>query len=389
MADLGPMSAPFGLDAALAALSGRRILVTGHNGFVGSWLSSLLVRAGAEVVGYSLAPTSGSLGARLPASASLKEVEADVRDLASLRRAVAEFDPEIVFHLAAQALVLESLLAPVPTFEINVIGTANLLEAVRASSVKVCVVVTSDKCYAEGPVAHIESDALGGRDPYSASKAAAELVVGAYRDSFFADGPRVASARAGNIIGGGDAGAARIVPDFLRAVECGTPLVLRHPGAVRPWQHVLDAVSGYVRLAAAMFDAPELATSFNFGPDKLSCVTVFQLVEMLRYSFARATGETPLAPVVAGEPLPERMTLALDSARARLSLGWQPLLDLSSMVDWTIEWHVAARRGDEDTLAAAHDGQIARYLRRDRRRNDVSVPTASASVEAGMLGEHR
>ena len=244
----------------LEGLSRHRFFVTGHTGFVGSWLVELLAAAGADVTGYALPPLEGSLAATAGGRDGLRSVMGDVRDRPRLSRALAESRASVVVHLAAQALVLPSYDDPVGTFETNVVGTANLLDAVRAApEVAACLVVTSDKCYALGPTAHLETDPLGGDDPYSASKAATEHVAQAFRASFAPAHGALATARAGNVVGGGDAAPERIVPDLVRAWRRGGPLVLRRPSAVRPWQHVLDALAGYLRCTAALLAGEPVA----------------------------------------------------------------------------------------------------------------------------------
>jgi CDP-glucose 4,6-dehydratase len=271
-----------------SAFAGRRVLVTGHTGFKGAWLSLWLQRLGAEVMGYALPPpTDPSLFELAKLARRLDHVVGDVRDLDALLTAFDRHAPEVVFHLAAQPLVLRSYREPKETFDTNVGGTVNVLEAVRRTpSVKAVVVVTSDKCYEnrEWVFGYREDDAMGGHDPYSASKGAAELVTAAYRRSFFAPDAStrvvgLASARAGNVIGGGDFADDRILPDALRAVQAGKPLLVRNPGSTRPWQHVLDPLAGYLLLATRLLDDPgRYAEAFNFGPDLSGVSSVRELV---------------------------------------------------------------------------------------------------------------
>jgi len=280
----------------------------------------------------------------------------------------------VVFHLAAQPLVLPGYEQPLSTFSTNVMGTANVLEALRVTRCAgCCVVITSDKCYAE-PLgsytsAHSETDPLGGDDPYSASKAAAEIVSHSYWESFGATQlPAIATARAGNILGGGDWALGRLVPDWARAARDGRLLSLRHPDAVRPWQHVLDAIAGYVFLAGALLANPpaEYAGPWNFGPSERSAVTVRQLVDMLQNSWNRRTGGAPVAVMAGGEKgaerAKERHFLALDSSKAQAKLGWDRLLDLDGAIDWTTEWYAAVFHGGETDAAAVVNAQISRYL---------------------------
>jgi CDP-glucose 4,6-dehydratase len=301
----------------------RRVFVTGHTGFKGTWLTEWLTMLGAHVTGYSLP-------------------ENDVRDLASLRAAMSAAQPEVIIHLAAQALVRASYDDPVTTFTTNVIGTVNVLEAIRdAPSVRAAVLITSDKCYAnEGDARPFaEDDRLGGRDPYSASKACAELAIAAYRDSFPAESPRIVSVRAGNVIGGGDWSSARLVPDLMRAFREGKPARIRYPEATRPWQFVLDALHGYVLAAESAFRGDDLPDAFNFGPDARDARTVRWLADTMAARWGDgASWHDP------DEAHPhEEPTLALDSARARQFLGWKPMLDAETAVAWTTDWYKSAR----------------------------------------------
>jgi CDP-glucose 4,6-dehydratase len=275
---------------------GKRVLVTGHTGFKGGWLSLWLQQMDAEVCGYSLpAPTDPSLFVVAHIADGIRSVEGDIRDLEHLKRVVAEFRPEIVFHLAAQPLVRQSYRDPVETYSTNVMGTVNVLEAVRqVGGVRVVVSITSDKCYEnrEWCWAYRENEAMGGYDPYSSSKGCAELVTAALRNSFFhpdkfaEHGVAVASARAGNVIGGGDWAKDRLVPDMIRAFMCRETVVVRSPNAVRPWQHVLDPLSGYLRLAEKLWESGgEFAEAWNFGPAEddaragfVDCRTTFRIV---------------------------------------------------------------------------------------------------------------
>lgn len=367
---------------------GRRVLVTGHNGFVGSWLCHTLARSGAEVTGFSLAPEQGGLGESLRSEPRVRSIEGDVRDLEALSQALERSGAEIVFHLAAQALVLASYEQPVATFATNVMGTAHILEAVRiVGGVAACVVVTSDKCYAIGDGAHGETDPLGGEDPYSASKAAAELVAHAYRASFSgttASATRssagIATTRAGNIVGGGDWSAQRIVPDCARALGTGEPVVLRRPDAIRPWQHVLDAVAGYVRLGDALsHDKAGYGEAWNFGPPATAATTVGEFVAGL-LEHARARGIPAREPVVEQAPATtERTWLTLDSTKAHCRLGWAQVLDLEATLEWTLEWYAGWLGADFDPGTETRS-QIERYLDLEAAR------TASSEAQAGLPG---
>ena len=272
---------------ALHAYSGRRVFVTGHTGFKGAWLCSWLDRLGASTVGYALPAERRSLFNQARVGDRMKSIEGDVRDLGQLRAAITEAQPEILFHMAAQSLVRPSYDAPVETFATNVMGTANTLEAVRRlPSVKAVVIVTSDKCYEnDGRAAPFaESAPMGGHDPYSASKGCAELVTSAFARSFFLDpGCTVVSARAGNVIGGGDWAVDRIVPDLARAAGSGTPAIIRRPSSIRPWQHVLEPLAGYLLLGhRAATEGQAFSGGWNFGPPEDELVEVHELVEQLR-----------------------------------------------------------------------------------------------------------
>lgn len=358
---------------------GKTILVTGHNGFVGSWLSHWLVRAGATVVGLSLPTVAGGLAAVTDLDDLVRAREVDLRDPAGVRDLVEGSAPDMVFHLAAQALVLPSYEDPLATLATNVAGTANLLEAVRHQpSVRTCVVITSDKCYADGDRPHVEEDPLGGNDPYSASKAAAEIVTHSYRVSYLAaDGVGVATARAGNIVGGGDWGAHRIVPDCMAAAAAARPLELRHPGAVRPWQHVLDAVAGYLRLGAALIEDPaEAGRAWNFGPDAQASATVGDLVGSLLGAWTEFDGSEPPPPIRPEARTPhERAHLTLDSTRSHEELGWAPLLSLSDTVEWTVEWYWSFLRDAGADHRARTIAQIDRYQHLEGK-NPTSGPAA-------------
>lgn len=338
------------------------MFVTGHNGFKGTWLCLWLQTLGARVFGASLPapPTTPSLYELTGAEQGMESsVPCDVRDVAALTAAVGKAAPEVVIHMAAQPLVRASFASPADTFAVNALGTAALLDAVRAcDAVRAVVVVTSDKCYAPHADGrpHVEEDPLGGDDPYSASKACAELVTSAYRDSFFsgADRPRVATARAGNVIGGGDFGAERLLPDLFRAALAGEPLLLRNPEAVRPWQHVLSPLEGYLLLAQALCESPSYARAWNFGPDEQDAVTVREVVEQV----------AELWPVPIDWRADERErprenpALRLDSTRASMGIGWKPMVSLERGIELTVEWFRAYTNGDD--AYAVTVGQIDR-----------------------------
>lgn len=340
----------------MSALRGTRVLLTGHTGFKGGWLALWLQRLGAEVHGLALdPPTRPSLYELAKLRLALaSEVRADILDAAAVQACVDRVHPQLVLHLAAQPLVRESYRDPAATWAANVQGTVHVLDALRNSAhCKAALVITTDKVYEnrEWPHPYRECDALGGHDPYSASKAACELVVDSYRRSFFAaQGLQLASARAGNVIGGGDWAAERLVPDVLAAIDAGRPVTLRHPEAVRPWQHVLEPLSGYLRLAAGLLaNESGLASAWNFGPEAADAQPVKALVAGLG---ARAE--------IDGDPGPhEAGRLELDISRARRLLGWSPRWTLQQALQRTLDWHQAWRANAD--LQALCLAQIAAY----------------------------
>jgi CDP-glucose 4,6-dehydratase len=327
---------------------GKRVFVTGHTGFKGSWLTLWLAELGAELCGYALPPdTAPSLFEAAGIGGACRHVEGDVRDLEHLSRTVREFTPEIAFHLAAQPLVRRSYRAPVETFATNVQGTVHFLEACRvAPGLAAAVVVTTDKVYADHCTAraYSEDDALGGHDPYAASKACAEMVSSSYRDSFLARGGiAVATARAGNVIGGGDWSEDRLIPDAARAFAAGRPLRLRKPDAIRPWQHVVEPLSGYLMLAERLAaGGASFAEAWNFGPSPEQMLTVAALAD----AFADAWGPGAVwvaAPEPGAPHETERLVLGSDKAQARL--GWRPRLSPTDSIAATAEWYRAHARG--------------------------------------------
>jgi CDP-glucose 4,6-dehydratase len=337
----------------------RRVLVTGVTGFKGSWLGLWLRQLGANVVGYSLPPpTSPSLFDLAGVRRSVPWIEADVRDAARLRAAVKEHAPEIVFHLAAQPLVRASYESPVETYETNVLGTVNLLEALRhAEAVKAVVVVTSDKCYEnrESLNAYREGDPLGGHDPYSSSKACQEIVTAGYLRSFFeARHVGVATVRAGNVIGGGDWARDRIVPDAVTALATGQSVPVRNPVSVRPWQHVLDPLAGYIEVAERLVaDPAHFSEPYNFGPSQEGVRTVADLVTSICSLWGEggdvvgkwhSTGTRASSELA---PPHEARLLTLDSSKARDKLGWRPRLAFDEAIAWTTRWYKAHSAGEE------------------------------------------
>jgi CDP-glucose 4,6-dehydratase len=340
---------------------GRSVFVTGHTGFKGSWLALWLQQLGARVAGYSLEPpTTPSIFEQARVADGMTSTIADVRDLDRLRAAVLDAAPEVIFHLAAQSLVRAAYVDPVTTYATNVMGTVNLLEAARAATTaRAIVVVTTDKCYenVEQDAGYREDDRLGGRDPYANSKACAELVTYAYRRSFFEHGAAIASARAGNVIGGGDWARDRLVPDAMRAFLAGAPLVVRNPESTRPWQHVLDPIAGYLALAERLVaDGAAFAEPWNFGPPDDLAVPVSELATLLVAAWS--DGATWRAAGDAAGPHEARL-LGLDATKARTRLGWRPALGIADALAWIVEWHKAVGRGGD--ARALTSEQIARY----------------------------
>jgi CDP-glucose 4,6-dehydratase len=343
----------------------KKVFLTGHTGFKGSWMSLWLQSLGAEVIGYSLVPpTQPNLYDLADVEQGMESIRGDILDLEHLRRAVREHRPEVVFHLAAQSLVRRSYEDPIGTYATNVLGTAHILEAVRAvPSVRSIVIITSDKCYESrgDQRAYRESDRLGGADPYSSSKAAAEIVTSAFRKSFFTSAKDetavgVASARAGNVIGGGDWGADRLIPDVMRTVLDGRNLLIRNPQAIRPWQHVLEPVSGYLTLAEKLWQQPErFSESWNFGPNESQTLSVSTLLECLRelwgpgLSWQFDDGAHPH----------EAHYLSLDCTKSRVELGWEPRWNLNSMLEATVQWY-KAYQSHQDVRQLAQE-QIRSY----------------------------
>jgi CDP-glucose 4,6-dehydratase len=343
---------------------GKRVLVTGHTGFKGGWLSLWLAQLGARVAGYALdPPTEPSFFASAGVAQVLRDTRGDIRDVAATRAAIESFDPEVVFHLAAQPIVREGYRAPIETYATNVVGTASVLDACRhAPSLRAIVVITTDKCYEnrEWDRGYVETDALGGHDPYSNSKACTELVSDSFRRSFFAERTplvALATARAGNVIGGGDWAADRLIPDLVRATMAGREAVIRNPGATRPWQHVLEPLHGYLLLGERLLREPAAyAEAWNFGPDPGGDQPVGKVIEKLarEWTNLRWRLDTSPQPHEAGK-------LMLDSSKAQARLGWRPHLGLDDAIRLTAEWYGRYMQGRPD-MREASEAQIGYYL---------------------------
>lgn len=345
---------------------GKRVFLTGHTGFKGSWLSLWLQSMGAEVTGYALnPPTNPSLFEAANVAAGMRSIIGDVRDLNLLQKTMQDANPEIVIHMAAQPLVRYSYANPVETYATNVMGSVHLLESVRhTKSVKAVVSVTSDKCYEnrEWVWGYREDEAMGGYDPYSNSKGCAELVTAAYRSSFFnpehygEHGVAVASARAGNVIGGGDWAGDRLIPDFIRAIVAGETVVIRSPNAIRPWQHVLEPLSGYLVLAEKLYThGNQFAEAWNFGPNDADAKSVGWIINELVTNWGNGSG---FKVDESAANLHEAHFLKLDCSKARMQLGWQPRWDATETIKRICAWHKAHLTGqDMRVYALAEIGQ--------------------------------
>ena len=338
---------------------GRRVLVTGHTGFKGSWLTAWLLRLGARVTGFALPPaTNPAAFTLLGLQGKIDSRFGDVRDHEAIADVLARVQPEIVFHLAAQPLVVPGYREPRETFETNVLGTVNLLEAARrVDALAAIVVVTTDKGYAErnDGEAYREDDRLGGRDPYAASKACAELVAACYRDAYLRErGVALATVRAGNVIGGGDWSAHRLIPDLVSSLVRGEPLELRNPGATRPWQHVLDPLAAYLLLAERLVANADLARAWNVGPDPDCAATVAEVVARFERAWDGAAEHREVTAHYHEAP-----QLILDASAARRELGWSPRLDLDAAIHYTAGWYRAHAGGQPVEIIT--EQQIARY----------------------------
>jgi CDP-glucose 4,6-dehydratase len=347
----------------------KRVLITGHTGFKGSWLSQFLIYLGAEVSGYSLAPKSKpNLFDALDISQQMRSQIGDVTDFSQLFSWMAEVQPDIVLHLAAQPLVRLSYKEPIETFATNIMGTVNVLEASRRiGCVRALVNVTTDKCYdnKEGGRRFRENDPLGGHDPYAASKACSELVTQSYRRSFFTpkeqgDGLMVASARAGNVLGGGDWSEDRIVPDVIRKIQSSEVVQIRNPDAVRPWQHVLDPLSGYLLLARKLFSREPVDQAWNFGPEDQSCQNVAWVTDYICKNYGGDVSWT----IDKSDQPHESSLLRLDCSKTRRLLSWECKLDLQATLDWTLEWYKAFA-ASPDAIASLSVQQIKKFVEID------------------------
>lgn len=355
------------VDIFNAFYHGKRVLVTGHTGFKGSWLSIWLNELGAEVVGVAKEPFSSrdnfvlsGIGSKIHA-----DIRADIRDGERLKEIFRTYRPEIVFHLAAQPLVRRSYEIPVETYETNVMGTIHVLEAIRATdSVKVGVMITTDKCYEnkEQVWGYRENEPMGGYDPYSSSKGAAEIAIASWRRSFFhpegyaGHGKSIASVRAGNVIGGGDWAPDRIIPDCIKALEAGLPIAIRNPQSIRPWQHVLEPLSGYMLLAQKMWDEPtQYCEGWNFGPRSESVSTVWEVATQVVEHY----GSGELKDLSNPEALHEAQLLMLDISKARFRLGWEPRLDMKRTVALTVDWYKRYKTEDAYSLCVE---EISKYV---------------------------
>lgn len=361
------------------AWRGRRVFLTGHTGFKGSWLALWLLEMGAEVTGYALRAEDISMFRQTGLAERMTHIEGDIRDMAATEAAMQAARPEVVFHLAAQPLVRLSYEQPVETFATNVQGTVHVLDACRrVAGLKAIVAVTSDKCYEnrEWVWPYRESDPMGGHDPYSSSKGAAELVISAYRRSYFsaAGAPLMASVRAGNVIGGGDWAADRLIPDIVRSLLANDAPFIRSPDSVRPWQHVLEALGGYLLIAQALIDGrTSFATGWNFGPAAEDTRPVRWIADRLTERWGMPGWKTGT-----GEQPHEARLLSLDCAKARSELGWRPTLNLGKALDLIVAWHKDVAGGAD--AAAVSTAQLADY--RSQMRANLAVLDSRSLIDA-------
>lgn len=351
------------MDTLLSFYKNKKVFLTGHTGFKGTWLSRMLIIAGADVTGYSLgAPTTPSLFEETNTTSCIKSIIGDIRDREKLIRTIKEAQPDIVFHLAAQPIVRESYRDPVGTYETNVMGTVNILEAVRqCDSVKSFVNVTTDKVYLnkEWPWGYRESEELCGYDPYSNSKSCSELVTYSYKNSFFNtdSSPAVSTARSGNVIGGGDYASDRIIPDCIRAVKAGKEIILRNPHSTRPYQHVLECLRGYITLAKKQYEDKSFSGNYNFGPDEESCLTTGELADL----FCKFWGNGTVWKTESEANAPhEANFLKLDCSKAKTLLKWHPKWGIKTAVEKIVEWEKALEAGIPAEVIT--DKQIEEYF---------------------------
>jgi CDP-glucose 4,6-dehydratase len=358
--------------ASLSFYQGKKVFITGHTGFKGTWLCRILLRAGAEITGFALEPpTVPSLFEQTKTVKDIHSITGDVRDRETLIKAVQDAKPDILFHLAAQPLVLLSYREPAATYETNVMGTVNVLEALRLSpAVRSFVNVTTDKVYEnkEWQWGYRENEPLNGYDPYSNSKSCSDLTTSSYRNSFFSgkDAPAVSTARSGNVIGGGDYAEDRIIPDCVRAASAGKKIVLRNPHSIRPYQHVLECLSGYLLLAERQYNDKSLEGAYNFGPDDDSCVSTGTLAGLFCAAWGRgASWESR------DDDGPHEATfLKLDCSKAKAALGWKPRWDIKTAVAKTVEYYAQAASGEE--RLACLERQIENYFEADTEVRAIS-----------------
>ncbi|MEO8141456.1 MAG: CDP-glucose 4,6-dehydratase [Sphingomicrobium sp.] len=338
--------------------TGRRVLVTGHTGFKGGWLALWLHQLGAKVTGFALPATDPSFFNQARLADLVTHVEGDIRDASAFETAIADARPELIFHLAAQSLVRASYADPVATYATNVMGTVHLLDACRRiDSVRAIVCVTSDKCYENRETAtpYRETDPMGGHDPYSSSKGAAEIAIASFRRSYFVDGPLVASVRAGNVIGGGDWAEDRLVPDIVRAMLAGERPLIRNPQSIRPWQHVLDALSGYLLVGQRLLDGEDsVADAWNFGPTEDDTRPVAWVADACLRAWGAAGWDSP--DVIQPH---EATILKLDCSKARNLLGWAPRLSLTRALGLIADWHKGVASGTDARVLSI--GQIQEF----------------------------
>jgi len=354
------------LEDLVKAWKGRRVFLTGHTGFKGSWLALWLGKLGAQIRGYALDPcTQPNLFNLASVGSVIEDIRGDVRDYAQLEASITQFEPEVVFHLAAQPIVRRSYVDPLGTYGTNVMGTVHLLEAIRKTpSVRAVVCVTTDKCYQnQGWIwPYRENDPLGGHDPYASSKACAEIVSAAYRSSFFSverlqeHHVALATARAGNVIGGGDWSEDRLIPDLVRGFRSGQPVLIRRPNAIRPWQHVLESLHGYMMLAQKLLAEPaRFASAYNFGPRDEEVWPVERIAN--RFVEIWGNGASWIRDSVPS--VHEDQVLRLDSSKAHVALGWTPKLKIEAALEWTMAWYLAWNQGAD--MAEFTEKQVAEY----------------------------